>query len=75
MHLRVIVFVGCVLLMSVVPGAAQAAADVSPSAPPVPGRRALAGLLLVTGLWTVALRGARRESAPRIVVRGIDHVE
>jgi len=73
MHLRVIVFVGCVLLISALPGAARAAADAPLS--PAPGRRTLAGLLLVTGLLTVALRDVRSKPAPRVVIRGIDHVE
>ncbi len=73
MHLRVIVFVGCVLLVSVLPGAARA--DGPPSATPLSGRRTLAVLLLATGLWTVALRATRPAPPPRIVIRGIDHVE
>jgi len=74
MRLRVMVFLLCVLAISVVPGAAQASDDAAVVAA-APGRRTLAGLLLVTGLWIVALRAARAEAPPRIVIRGIDHVE
>ena len=75
MRLRVMVFVICVLAVSVMPGAARAADEASAAVAAEPGRRTYAGLLLVTGLWVVALRSARAEAPPRIVVRGIDHVE